>query len=87
MFYCCFTAGETEVLNRLCNLCNVSEIALRAGAPGLQPDLYSHNVYASMGEAEGPLLGWGQFQFFCLVVFIISRTANVPVPSSGVAGE
>ena len=39
MFYCYFTAGETEVLNRLCNLCNVSEIALRAGAPSLpQPD-------------------------------------------------
>lgn len=40
---------------------------------------YSHYAeHLQVGEAEGPLLGWGQFQFFCFVVFSVCRMAKGP---------
>ena len=54
----------------------LSELVLQACCSLIQ---YSHNAgRLPVGEAEGPLLGWGQFQFFCLVVFSICRMANGP---------
>ena len=41
--------------------------------------LYSYHAgNLQVGKAKGPLLGWGQFQFFCFIVFSICRTAKGP---------